>query len=530
MNHTMDSQKNLAASIATLGLFSFVVWRLFFSDSRPVNFPPGPPGLPIIGNLHQIPRGLPFLAFEEWSQKYGPIVGFKLGSQNAVVLQDASLVHELIVKKGSIFSARPPRYVAQEHVIPEGKHVHPVFMRNDFAMRLRAVAKDYLAAPGLTNLAPMAKAIGMRLVYDIHKAPEGGWADDLANWAVTTPLAVMTGAPVNAFGEGFVHDYHEMTIVFEDIMVSGAADILPFTRWIPAGFSEWKNQAPLVRNAVLRAYDALMRVAKTNHGGSLRGLIPALLSQSADPNTAEDLRMSETEIKIMMGGLLDAGFASTVATFETIILALTKHPRVLGKLQAEIDTVLGNGDFLPEKIDRNRLPYLKAVVMEVLRWHAVTPIPLPREVLADVEVRGYVIPKGTTVMTNVYTIQRDPNFYKDPDFFIPERYLRHPLGIKEGASAQNRKALYTFGFGRRECPGREFFFQQMEITMAQVVWAFDFVPTGELDTDVRTGFVFGVASRPNPLKMKFVPRRSPEALLAEKRKADIMLDGILGIN
>jgi cytochrome P450 len=301
----MASQTAAVGSIAALTLVTLVVWRLFFSHSRSANFPPGPSGLPIVGNLHQIPQGLPFLAFEKWAMKWGPIVGFKLGSQNAVVLHDATLVHELIVKKGSVLSARPPRYVAQEHVIPEGKHVHPVFMRNDYGLRLRAVTKNYLIGPGLLKLAPMAKAIGMRLVYDIYQS-DGNWADDLAQWAVTTPVAVMAGAPVEAFGDSFIHDYHMMTIIFEEIMVSGAADIIPFLRWVPAIFSDWKRRAPVIRKAVLQAYDALMSVAKVEHGGSFRGLIPTLLSQSADPATAPEMRLSETEIKVMMGGLLYA--------------------------------------------------------------------------------------------------------------------------------------------------------------------------------------------------------------------------------
>lgn len=214
------------------------------------------------------------------------------------------------------------------------------------------------------------------------------------------------------------------------------------------------------------------------------------------------------------------------------MLALTKHPEVLRKVQAEVDQVLGAGNDaeapLPENIDRSRLPFLHAIVMEVQRWLPTTPIILPREVQADVEVGGYSIPKGTTVMTNVWAIQRDPAFYDQPESFIPERYIKHPFGIKDGASSLNRKALYTFGFGRRQCPGEEFFFQQTEITMAQVIWAFDFVPTGPLDTDVRTGFTFGVASRPKPLNMKFVPRRSPANLLTEKKKAAVALDEILG--
>lgn len=210
---------------------------------------------------------------------------------------------------------------------------------------------------------------------------------------------------------------------------------------------------------------------------------------------------------------------------------MTKHPEVLRKVQAEVDSVLGTGPdaAMPDNIDRNQLPYMKACIMEVLRWHATTPIPLPRELQGDVTIRGYNIPKGTTIMTNVWTIQRDPAFYDEPDSFIPERFLRHPLGIKDGASVANRKALYTFGFGRRECPGREFFFQQMEMTMAQVLWAFDFVQTGPLDTDIRTGFIFGVASRPKPLNMKFVPRRNPETLITAKRKAGLMLNQVLGI-
>lgn len=122
--------------------------------------------------------------------------------------------------------------------------------------------------------------------------------------AVTTPAAVFAGAPVEAFGANFVHDYHQMTIIFEEIMVSGAADIIPILRWVPAMFSDWKRQAPIVRKAVLHAYDTLMRVAKTDHGGSIHGLIPMLLSQSTDPKTESDQRLSETDIKILMGGLL----------------------------------------------------------------------------------------------------------------------------------------------------------------------------------------------------------------------------------
>ena len=64
--------------------------------------------------------------------------------------------------------------------------------------------------------------------------------------------------------------------------------------------------------------------------------------------------------------------------------------------------------------------------------------------------------------------------------------------------------------------------------MAQVILAFDFVPTGPLDTDVRTGFTFGIASRPKLLNMTFAPRRSPANLSTEKIKTAVALVEILG--
>jgi Cytochrome P450 len=239
------------------------------------------------------------------SKKYGPIIGLKLGMKNAVVLHDAGLVQDLIIKQGSSMASRPPRYVSQERVMPEGKHIHPVFMRDDWAMKLRAITKDYMVGRGLLDLVPMAKAIGMRLVDAIHHS-NGDWSDDLAEWALEVQTSQLTGAPVELFGRKYVHEYHEMTVALEDIMVSRAADIIPILRWVPAMFAEWKRRAPVVRKQVLDAYTQLVTVTKTHHAGSYKGLIPKLLSQSVDPATEPSHRMTEMEITMMMGGLLYA--------------------------------------------------------------------------------------------------------------------------------------------------------------------------------------------------------------------------------
>jgi cytochrome P450 len=221
-------------------------------------------------------------------------------------------------------------------------------------------------------------------------------------------------------------------------------------------------------------------------------------------------------------------------SFQIILLALTAHPDAQHQAQAEIDAVFGSDNTLPDKIDLEKLPYLNACVTEALRWrplgaYPVGPFGLPRETVADQEILGYHIPKGTTVLINQWTIAHDPEFYEEPDRYMPERFVRDPVGAKDGVSQLGREALYTWGAGRRKCPGKDFFLQNVRIAFAQILWAFDIIPDEALDINVRTGFSPAIVLTPKPFKVKFVPRRTGtrEAVLEEKRKADKMLSEML---
>lgn len=71
------------------------------------------------------------------------------------------------------------------------------------------------------------------------------------------------------------------------------------------------------------------------------------------------------------------------------------------KAQAELDTIVGPHR-LPEFNDRDSLPYVCAVIKECMRWHAVAPLGGAHRLIQDDEYRGYLIPKGTLVIANLW--------------------------------------------------------------------------------------------------------------------------------
>ena len=228
----------------------------------------------------------------------------------------------------------------------------------------------------------------------------------------------------------------------------------------------------------------------------------------------------------------DAATGSSMFAFHTVVLAMAAHPEVQRKAQTEVDTLFGN-EALPDSIDLEKLPYINACITEAQRWRplgafSVGAFGLPRTAMCDEQILGYKIPKGSSVLLNQWTLAHDPECYDEPDGYSPDRYIRDPLGVKEGVSHSGRKPIYTFGAGRRECLGKEYFFQNIRIALSQILWAFDINPVEPLDTDAQTGFNPAIVMMPKPFKVNFVPRRSAEVLMNEKQKADVKLSELLG--
>ena len=201
---------------------------------------------------------------------------------------------------------------------------------------------------------------------------------------------------------------------------------------------------------------------------------------------------SEEQIRAHALTFLLAGHETTVLLLAWCWDLLAHHPLVQGKLQAEIDSVLG--DRLPTAEDLTQLSYTRAVVQETLRLRPPAWT-LGRQALHKCEIGGQVIPAGATVLVSPWVTHHDPRFYETPHEFRPVRW--------ENNTSLPRYAFFPFGGGERVCIGEHFALTEASVVLALTVRRWQVLPIQE-------------PAHPQP-SITLRPRKNVQVLL-EKRK------------
>ncbi|TFY58715.1 hypothetical protein EVJ58_g6244 [Rhodofomes roseus] len=211
--------------------------------------------------------------------------------------------------------------------------------------------------------------------------------------------------------------------------------------WMPgAGF---KRHALAVKEDIRKAtHMTYYSVKDALAAGTARPSFAAALIEDAQRNGT--LARDELDIMAASSTIYAAGMDTTRVVLITFILAMVLHPEVLRKAQAEVDLVVG-ADRLPEPDDREKLPYIECLIKETLRWCTPIPLGIPHCLTEDDNYEGYAIPKGSTVLTNIWAMTHDEETYPDAFAFRPERFIG--VDSKTADSTDPRAAI--FGFGRR---------------------------------------------------------------------------------
>jgi cytochrome P450 len=234
----------------------------------------------------------------------------------------------------------------------------------------------------------------------------------------------------------------------------------------------------------------------------------------------------------LAGGSLEAGTDTTSNTLYGFVQAMVLHPDAQRQAQAELDRVVG--DRMPIADDLPDLPYIRGCMKESLRWMptAITGA-APHAAQQNCEFMGYTIPKGATIINNVYTIHFDPTRYPNPRKFDPARYLNDTQTSSESAlqSDVSKRDHFTFGAGRRLCAGMHVADRTLFLGISRIMWAFDIKPAIDETTKQEIlpdpeRYTQSNVCMPEPFQASIVPRSSQRAekVRLEWREAQNELD------
>jgi len=245
--------------------------------------------------------------------------------------------------------------------------------------------------------------------------------------------------------------------------------------------------------------------------GEVRPSFSATLLEHRDRH-----RLSEREMAYLAGQMYTAGFGTTLTSLMWWTLAMVAFPDVQHRAQAQLDAVVGRAR-PPTFADAPRLPYVHAIIREVLRWRPPGPLGVPHAAAEDDWYEGMFIPKGATCVVNTWQCNHDRAvFGDDADDFRPERHLDDSGELVPGPVETNLEGHVTFGFGRRVCVGRYLVNNTLFIATARILWAANLGrvrdETGtEQPPDISAFEEEGTVIRPAPYDCTITPR-FPEAV------------------
>ncbi|ODM89325.1 Methyl farnesoate epoxidase [Orchesella cincta] len=190
-----------------------------------------------------------------------------------------------------------------------------------------------------------------------------------------------------------------------------------------------------------------------------------------DPSSTFYKENGEKNLKAIVGDLFFAGAETSSTTLSFAILYLCQNQEKQRKAQKELDLVVGSSHQISLS-DKLSLPYIEAIVMETLRLSSIVPLGIPHQLIADTEFHGYLLPKGITLMPNLYTIHHDKKIWgEDANLFRPERFLD-----EDETRVVHNDALIPFSAGRRQCLGEGLARDTIFLFIASILQNFDIGP------------------------------------------------------
>ncbi|GMI72000.1 TRANSPARENT TESTA 7, CYTOCHROME P450 75B1 [Hibiscus trionum] len=481
-----------ATTLAVAALFLFfqvLTWRRRDNTKR---LPPGPRGLPILGNLLMIGTK-PHQDLQRLARKYGPVMHLRFGLIPVIVVSSPEEAEPFLKTHDLVFASRPPteasKYITrnQQNLLfsPYGS-----YWRN---MR-KMCTLELLSNHKISTFRSMRKQELDLLVRRIREAAAAvDLSSEVTSFSTDIACRMVIGKKFNG------DDFNEKgfgAMIREGMQIAAAfnlADYIPQTRGLDLqGLTKRMK-------VVAKDFDDFLEKIIEEHVQSkdenrVKDFIDVMLGFMGSEETHE-YRVERDTIKAIVLDMLVGSMDTAAATIDWTLAELMRHPQVTKKLRKELEDVVGTKRMVEES-DLEKLEYLDMVIKESLRLHPVTVFLMRHAAREDCTVKGFHIPKDARIFVNVWAIGRDERVWADAEKFYPERFVGNDIDVR----GQNFE-LIPFGSGRRGCPGMQLGLTVVRLVVAQLVHCFDWeLPGNMLPTELDMSDDFGlVCPRAKPL-------------------------------
>ncbi|KAL1538029.1 salviol synthase-like [Salvia divinorum] len=489
-----------------IALLSFLLFLFMFRKSQSISKSaksyshfPGPKPLPLIGNLHLMVRtAFPHHLFRDLAAEHGPLMHLQLGELHFLIVSSVEFAKEVMRTHDTNFANRPPMLATEELTYNSTGITFSPY--GDYWRQLRKICTvELLNGRRVRSFRRIREEESMNMCRWI--ASRQGTTIDLSERLYLSSYDVIVRAAVKAKTK----HREMMTSVLLKIIKSTSgfmlADLYPSIKLLPL-ITGARSKLRGIRRKLDEVLDGMIEqqraAADDGDDAKFEGFLDILLKFEKDGT------LTTANVKTVLLDMLLAGTDTSATTLEWAMSELIRNPSKLIKAQQEVRKVFDNERSYIDEDKFHDLKYLKLIIKETLRLHSPAPLLIPKFSSQRCEINGYEIPAKTRVLVNVWALGRDPEYWNDPEKFIPERFEESSIDFN-GSNLE----YIPFGAGRRICPGMLFGLANVELSLAMLLYHFDWeMPNGMKGEELDMTEDFGATvSRKHPLCLIPVVKR-----------------------